>query len=175
MSAQTKGFKLDPVRLAVRAALVLAYLALGAAVFLSGRTHTVIVDYKGAEDGSYQAVEQVSVTVGENEALEYMGGDFRDKVTVRSQRQKLVIEPFSGGDKIEKTFTIPVGTDVILLSVAKAAAGIEPFVETFVASTVRENTDDAGSGEAFTSPESTSATDPATAPPSDAPPAPPAP
>jgi hypothetical protein len=140
-------------RTRVRLVLILAYLALGVVVFLTGRTHKVIVDYKGSADSSYPALEQVTVFVGKNEGIEYMGGDFRDQVTVRGQRQRLVIEPFSGGDRIVRDFTIPVGKDIVLLSVPKAAAGILPFVEPFVApERITAPDENANNSNSFTSP-----------------------
>lgn len=140
-------------RPAVLAAFLLLYVALGAFVFLSGRTHTVIIDYAATEDGSAPAVEQVTIYVGRSEGIEYTGGDFRDQVLVKGQRQQLAIESFFGGEKIVRDFSIPVGADLILLSVPKAAAGIEPFVSAYVAPKRMVSAEDPNEGSSsFTSP-----------------------
>jgi len=51
-----------------------------------------------------------------------------------------------------KEFSIPVGVDVVLLSVPKAAAGIVPFVVPYVAPTRISTEDSNAQGNSFTSP-----------------------
>ncbi len=136
----------------VRAVLAAVYVLLGAAVFLSGRTHTIIIDYSVPDDGSVPAVDMVTVHIGRNEGIEYMGGAFRDKVTVAGQRHTLVIEPFTGGDSVVREFMLPVAVDLFLLSIPKAAAGLEPFIGPYIAPATIVSEGGGFGGNSFTSP-----------------------
>ena len=77
--------------IAVRAAIAVLYILLALCMFVTGRTHTVLIDNHGAEDGSYKAIKNMTVTVNRNAPSEFMKGDL-DKFTVRGQ--KLVIRAF---------------------------------------------------------------------------------
>ncbi|MDD3981227.1 MAG: hypothetical protein RBT72_05600 [Spirochaetia bacterium] len=122
-----------PVRartLFARAILLVLYIAIMVIMVLSGRRHTILIDNKDAPDGSYMAIDGMEVQINNLEALEYYPGD-RDKAVVQGQRHKIRVDMFMEGREFETTFRIPFGQDMILLSVPKLAAGIEPFFEPF--------------------------------------------
>ena len=116
-------------RLAVRAALVAAYMGLLGLVLTLGKGHTILMDNKDAEDGSVKAFESMTVSVDGQEALEFLAGD-RDQAVVRSQWHTIRIE--AGGKTIVKKLSIPLMQNMVLLSIPKLAAGVEPALVPFV-------------------------------------------
>jgi hypothetical protein len=119
-------------RLFVRLGLVICYFGLATLMFVLGKGHTVIVDNKGAEDGSYSAIDGVMVSVDGLEPLEMYSGD-RDKAVLKGQSHKLIIETISSGEKVEKRVSLPIDQDLLILSIPKLVAGIEPAIEPFKA------------------------------------------
>ncbi|AEE15788.1 DUF6672 family protein [Treponema brennaborense] len=115
---------------AVRAALAAAYVLLLVCMFVTGRTHTLLVDNKAAEDGSFTAVRGMEVTVNKGEPVEFMKGD-RDKFTVKGQTVRLHVEFFDGTEACDFKVKIPLSQDMVLLSIPKLLAGIEPAMEPF--------------------------------------------
>ncbi len=139
-------------RLAVRAALFAAAIGLAALAFVTGKGHTLLIDNKDAEDGSVRAIDGVMVSVDRQEALELYGGD-RDKAAVMGQVHTVSMEIIADGTKITKKVRLPIGKEMLLLSVPKLAAGLEPSVIPFVAAeTVVTPEEGAGESNAFTSP-----------------------
>ncbi|OHE68476.1 MAG: hypothetical protein A2Z99_11685 [Treponema sp. GWB1_62_6] len=110
----------------------LAALWISAAVFLfrTYRGHTVLVDNKGAPDGSYAADDLVVVSLDGGKGVEFLRGD-RDRMPVVGSRHTISVKT-PGGATAESEFTLEFGVDVFMLSVPKMKAGIEPFVEPFV-------------------------------------------
>lgn len=117
-------------RFAVRAILIALYLALLVLMLFTGRRHTILIDNKAAPDGSYAAVDGMSVRIDALEASEYYPGD-RDKALVKGQKHRIQIETFADGKIEEREFRLAFGQDIVLLSVPKLLAGIEPYIETF--------------------------------------------
>jgi len=132
MSGAAKPPRTAARRIAVRSVLVAVYIGLTALVFILGKGHTVIVDNKDAEDGSAPAIDGVMVAVDRQEALELYSGD-RDKAVVMGQSHTVTIEDINAGTKIQKRIRLPIGEEILLLSVPKLAAGLEPAVVPFVA------------------------------------------
>jgi len=116
----------------IRAILVAAYILVGILMVYSGKRHTILIDNKDAEDGSYQAIDGMSVQIDNLEAAEYYAGD-RDKAVVKGQKHVIRIELFDEEKKIEKSFTVPFGNEMLILSVPKLVNNIEPFIEPFTA------------------------------------------
>ncbi len=127
--------QMDPVikkrRFLVRAALIAVYVCLIATVFLTGKGHTILIDDKDIEGGSIAAIDGVLVSVDGQEELELYSGD-RDKASVSGQRHRVTVKSLDGAILANKTFSVPIGVEMLLLSVPKVVAGVEPFVETFV-------------------------------------------
>jgi hypothetical protein len=123
--------KVGRKRLIVRSALVAVYVALLVLMLLLGKRHTILIDNKEAEDGTYTAIDGMSVQIDSLESAEYYPGD-RDKAVVTGQRHKIKVEIFSESKVVEQSFTVPFGEDMVLLSVPKLVAGITPYVEPFV-------------------------------------------
>jgi hypothetical protein len=141
-----------PRRLIVRAVLLAAFVGLAALAFVTGKGHTLLIDNKDAEDGSAQAIDGVMVSVDRQEALELYRGD-RDKAMVSGQAHTISIEVIADGTKIRKKIRLPIGREMLLLSVPKLAAGREPSVVPFVpAQVVVSQEERAGESNAFTSP-----------------------
>jgi len=117
-------------KIIARSALVVLYLTLAIVMFLTGRTHTILIDNKGDEAGTYKAVKGMEVSVDKGEPVEFYKGD-RDKFSVKSQKHTINIEFFDGSDPVSFTVNIPVTYDYVLLSIPKYLAGIEPYMEEF--------------------------------------------
>jgi hypothetical protein len=158
VSAASIDKKTAARRLAVRGGLVAVYAALIALVFVTGKSHTILVDNKDRAEGPFQALDGILVSVNGKESLELYAGD-RDMVKIQGQRLRVTLESLSGGDKKSAELTIPMDQDMLLLSVPMLAAGRTDCLERFVtADQPREAEGAAGDESAFTSPEaSTSA------------------
>ncbi len=151
MSGTAKSSRLTVRRLAVRAALVVVFVGLAVLAFVLGKGHTILVDNKDAEDGSVQAFDGVMVTIDRQEPLEMYLGD-RLAATVMGQRHTVTIEDFNGGTKVERKIRLPLGEEMLLLSVPMLAAGREPALVVFVAPQAVVVEEGAGESNAFTSP-----------------------
>ena len=123
--------KVSRKRLIVRSALVAVYVAILVLMLLLGKRHTILIDNKAAEDGSYAAIDGMSVQIDSLESAEYYPGD-RDKAVVTGQRHKIKIEILSESKVVEQSFSVPFGQDMVILSVPKLVAGIAPYLEPFV-------------------------------------------
>ncbi|MCE1195032.1 hypothetical protein LWX53_00840 [bacterium] len=121
-------------RLIVRSALIAVYVALLVLMLLLGKRHTILIDNKEAEDGSYAAIDGMSVQIDSLASAEYYPGD-RDKALVTGQRHKIKVEIFSESKVVEQSFSVPFGQDMVILSVPKLVAGIAPYLEPFVPQT----------------------------------------
>ena len=117
-------------KIVARSLLAVLYISLAIVMFLTGRTHTILIDNKGDEAGTYQAVKGMEVSVDKGEAVEFYKGD-RDKFTVKSQKHTIRIEFFDGSEPVTLKVKIPVTQDYVLLSIPTALAGIEPYMENF--------------------------------------------
>jgi len=116
--------------LALRAGLIVLYIALLAVFFVNGRTHTVLIDNKADPEGAWQAIRGMTVEVNGGEPVEYMKGD-RDKVSVKGQKMKVRVEFFDGRDPAEYALKVPFMEDTLLLSIPKLTAGLEKPLEPF--------------------------------------------
>lgn len=114
----------------IRSALAAAYVLLLILMLVTGKRHTILIDNKDAADGTYEAINGMSVQIDNLESAEYYPGD-RDKALVKGQRHRIKIELFDDEKIIEREFRVPFGQDMVLLSVPKLVAGIEPFIEPF--------------------------------------------
>ncbi|MCR5290614.1 MAG: hypothetical protein K6E51_11530 [Treponema sp.] len=114
----------------VRSVLIVVYVLLAIVMFTTGRSHTVLIDNKKAEDGSYNAINGMTVKLNNQKPSEFMKGD-RDKFTVKGQTLKIHVESFDG--MIEKTWTvkIPMKQDAVLISIPKLANDIDGAMEPF--------------------------------------------
>ncbi|MCX7024495.1 MAG: hypothetical protein NT080_07735 [Spirochaetes bacterium] len=154
MSTEIIDPKVATRRLFVRSGLVAVYFLLLVVTFLLGKGYTLLIDNKDAADGSVVAIDGVLVSVDGAEALELYSGD-RDATQLKGQRHRVIVELISDGKKIEKSIHLPLDTDMLLLSVPKLVAGIEPFVEVFVLrDQPRPAGEEVGNTNAFTSPDS---------------------
>jgi len=140
-------------RALVRCGLVAAYAGIIALAFVTGKSHTILVDNKDRADGPFQAVDGILVSIGGKEPLELYAGD-RDMAKVQGQRLRVTLESLTGGDKKSFELKIPMDQDMLLLSVPMLAAGRMDCLESFVtAEQPREAEGAAGDESAFTSPD----------------------
>jgi hypothetical protein len=151
MSGTATGSRVAARRIAIRAALVAVYVGLTLLVFIMGKGHTILVDNKDAEDGSVRAIDGVMVAVDRQEALELYAGD-RDKAVVMGQVHTVSIEIIADGTKVARRIRLPLGEEMLLLSVPKLAAGREPALVPFVAPQAAAPEEGVGNTNAFTSP-----------------------
>jgi hypothetical protein len=145
-------------RILVRGALVALYAALIAMVFVTGKSHTILVDNKDRAEGPFEALDGVLVSIDGREPLELYKGD-RDMAKVQGQRLKVTLEGLTGGDKKTAELRIPMDQDMLLLSVPMLAAGRDDCLEPFVTSEQpREAEETVGNVNEFTSPDAPAAT-----------------
>jgi len=120
-------------RLLIRAGLLAVYAGLMALAFVTGKAHIVLIDNKDTQE--VEGLDGVLVAVNGGEELELYRGD-RDKITVRGLALRVRIELFDGSSA-EKSLRLPVGQDMLLLSIpallADSDKALEPFVPTNVA------------------------------------------
>ena len=109
--------------LVMRSVIIVVYILLAVIMFVTGRSHTVLIDNHGAEDGSYKAIKSMTVTVNNNKPSEFMKGD-RDKFVIKGQKLKVKVQSFDGKIDTVYTFKIPLKTDSVLISIPKLAAGM---------------------------------------------------
>jgi hypothetical protein len=105
-----------------------AWILLGAALFITSRGHSLLVDNRDA-DPQIRAPEQISVSIDGKEGVVFFRGD-RDRFTVTGSKHRIRVE-FPGGVPFEGEFVLPIKDDMYLLSVPKMLSGTEPFVEVF--------------------------------------------
>jgi hypothetical protein len=155
MNQATTPPKITTRRLFVRIGLVVVYVLLVAVVFVLGKGHTLLIDNKDLSDGSATAIDGILVSVDGREALELYAGD-RDMVQLKGQRHRIDVELITGEKKIDgKRFSLPLDTDMLILSVPKLVAGQGSYIETFVPRDQPRPVDDqVGNTNAFTSPDS---------------------
>lgn len=116
--------------LIVRSIVAVVYLLLAVCMFVTGRSHTVLIDNHAAEDGSYKAIKSMTVTVNRNPPSEFMKGD-RDKFTVKGQKLVIKVESFDGSADGVYTLKIPLAEDSVIVSVPRLAAGMDGAMEHF--------------------------------------------
>lgn len=141
-------------RLLIRLALVVVYAGLVALVFVLGKGHSLIIDNKDLADGTLTAAMDGNlVSVDGREASEVYPGD-RIMEAVKGQTHTIAIEDISGGNRIERRITLPLGADTLLVSIPKLIAGVTPAVEVFVPVNVAPPSEsESESKNAFTSPD----------------------
>jgi len=149
-----KGPLVDPSvarrRFWIRAALVAAFIGLGVLVFILGKGHSLLVDNKDADDGSVAGLDGVTVSIDGGEPSEMYSGD-RDMAKVTGQTHRVVIETMEG-EKIERTIKMPIGRDMLLLSIPMLVAGKEPVLVPFTPRDVAPPEDTAGNTNEFVAP-----------------------
>lgn len=119
-------------RVVIRGMICLCYLLLATLMFVTGRTHTLLMDNKGNQDGSYSAVNGMTVVVDNTTSEELLKND-RAKVVVKGQSVTLLVKSFDGSVNQEFRLRIPLLQDTVLVSIPKLLAGIEPALEPFTA------------------------------------------
>lgn len=129
-ASKTSKRKVPLRRILVRSALILVYVALMALVFVTGKGHTLLVDNKDVAGTDLKAYSLVKITVDNLKPSEETKGD-RDKFMVKGQKHKIVLEVPGDPDKIVRYITIPMGSEIVLISIPKLASGQDPF-EIFV-------------------------------------------
>lgn len=114
----------------IRAVVAVVYVVLAVLMFVTGRSHTVLIDNRAAEDGSYKAINGMALSVNHGKSADYMKGD-RDLVTVKGQTVRLKVQSFDG--KIDDVYTlkIPLKEDSVIISVPKLAYGIDGAMAPF--------------------------------------------
>ena len=129
--ASKNGKRKVPLRRTlVRAALILVYVGLMVLVFVLGKGHTLLVDNKDLPDANLKALGLVTVTVDNLKPSDETRGD-RDLFKIAGQKHRIVLAVPGDPNKIVKYITVPMDSDITLISLPKLAAGQDPFV-TFV-------------------------------------------
>jgi hypothetical protein len=129
-------------RLAIRLALVLIWIGLGVLLFVLNRGHSLLVDNRNVESPGLRAPDLIQVTVNKSGPMEFFRGD-REIYRVGGGRHLIYIEFSDGTPPFEKSFTLPLGPDMFLLSIPKMINGIEPYIEVFYTQPESRNVDDA--------------------------------
>ncbi|MBQ9239275.1 MAG: hypothetical protein IJ191_08205 [Treponema sp.] len=74
--------QLNKNRIVIYGVFVAIYIVLTSIMFMTGRTHTVLIDNHAADDGSYRAINGMTVTLDRQTASEFFRGD-RDKFSIK--------------------------------------------------------------------------------------------
>jgi hypothetical protein len=119
-------------RLIIRAVLVIAWISLGAILFVVNRGHTLLVDNRGLEAENLRAPDIIKVSVDRGKGLELLRGD-RDMLEVRGGSHLIRVEFPGGGPPLEKRVTLSLMPDMFLLSIPRMIRGDENCVEVFSA------------------------------------------
>ncbi len=152
MSDKGTDPKIRKRRLIVRCAALALYIGLIVLAFMGGKGHTLLVDNKDAEDGSYKAFpDGLSVSVDGREPIAFEFGVDRDMVKLIGQSHTLKIEGLPDGKTVVRQIRLPVGAEMLLVSVPRLMAGLKPDVEVFVPKIVTTSGQSLESN-AFTSP-----------------------
>ena len=117
-------------RLIIRAALVVVWIGLGALLFVLNRGHTLLVDNRNVTVPELRAPDLIKVTVDKGKPLEFFRGD-RDIFDVGGGQHLIRVEFSDGKPPFEKSFSLPLGPDMFILSIPKMINGIEPYYEVF--------------------------------------------
>ena len=113
-----------------RSIIVVLYVALTAVMFVTGRTHTVLIDNHGAEDGSYAAIREMEISVNGQKPVEFFRND-RDMFSVQGQTLRISVDRLDGSAAETYRLSIPLAQDMVLVSIPKLTEGIEPALEPF--------------------------------------------
>jgi hypothetical protein len=116
-------------RLLIRIALLAVYAGLIVVMFVTGKAHTVLLDNK--DTAELEAPDGVLVSVNGGEELELYRGD-RDKATVQGRSMRVRLEVLADGAITQKRLRLPLGGDMLLLSLPALLAGSEPALVPFV-------------------------------------------
>ena len=127
---KTSKRKVPLRRTLVRSALLVVYVGLMVLVFVTGKGHTLLVDNKDVAGTDLRAYSLVKITVDSLKPSEETKGD-RDMFKIKGQKHRIVLEVPGDPNKIVRYITIPMGSEIVLISIPKLAAGQDPF-ETFV-------------------------------------------
>jgi hypothetical protein len=131
-------------RLAARLTLLAVYVLLLVVVFNMGKGHTLILDDQDADDGSYKAIEGISVSVNGADPVAFEFGLDRDMAKVVGQRHRIKIEGLPEGKTAEAEITLSVWDETVLVALPRIAAGTPPYALTFVPREAPAQPDDRG-------------------------------
>ena len=149
------GASIDPKvktrRALVRAVLAVVYLGLIALVFSLGKGHTIILDNKDSDDGSIKALESLTVSVDGQEPIDLSAGD-RDMAKVHGQGHQVEIT-VKDAQKVTHQVHVPLGEDMVLLSLPALLSGAPSSLIPFVPKEIAAPADDQGNNNSFTSPD----------------------
>lgn len=141
-------------RTIVRLVLILIYAGVMALVFVGGKGHTLLVDNKDVPGTDLKAYSLVTITVDNQKPSDETRGD-RDMFKIAGQKHRIVLAVPGDPNKIVRYITVPMGTDIVLISIPKLAAGQDPFLTFVPAEAVTPDREaqtftSAGEGEATT-------------------------
>jgi hypothetical protein len=127
------GISIKNRKLLVRTILVILYIGLALLMAVTGKRHIILIDNKAAEDGSYEAVNGMSVQIDKQEASEFYPGD-RDKASVNGPRHTITVETFEDKKRTVQSFSLPFSApEMVILSVPKLLAGKADYILPFSA------------------------------------------
>ena len=126
---QHNMFTLKP-KIIIRTGIIAAYIMLAIIMFTTGRTHTVLIDNHAADDGSYRAINGMTVTLNRHASSEFFRGD-RDTFSVKGQRIRIRVQSFDGSINYNGIIKIPILQDAVLISIPRLVAHVENAVEPF--------------------------------------------
>lgn len=114
-----------------RSIIIVLYLLLAVVMFVTGRTHTVLIDNKGAEDGSFKAIKEMEISVNGQKPVEFFRND-RDKFTVQGQTLQVAVDYLDGSEIETYKLHIPLAEDAVIVSIPKLVEGISSALEPFI-------------------------------------------
>ncbi|MDR1748381.1 MAG: hypothetical protein LBR47_04915 [Spirochaetaceae bacterium] len=140
---RTVALRRNIVRAALRVVLCVLWIVLGILLFVFNRGYTLLVDNRGAGDGSYSVPDLIRVSIDGGKGVEFFRND-RDRFPVRGTEHRIRIDFSDGRQPVETEFRLGLKDDMYLLSIPQMIAGTEPFVEPFYVQPEVRTTDESG-------------------------------
>ena len=117
-------------RLLLRFGLAVCWIALGIALFVLNRGHSLLLDNRNLSSPEIIAPDAIKVTVNRIKPFELGRGD-RDIAELGGGEHRITVEFSDGKPPFEASFTLPLGPDMFILLIPKMINGIEPYIEEF--------------------------------------------
>lgn len=117
-------------RIIIRISLVLVYVGLLLGLLFMGRGHTILLDNKADPAGTWKAFRFLEASFNGQKAVELAKNE-RAEVKLRGQSHQVEIT-LDDGRVITQAIELDLNDGIVVLSVPKLVAGIDPWLEPFV-------------------------------------------
>lgn len=117
-------------RILVRSVALLLYLGLLVMLLLTGKGHVILLDNKSDSAGAWKAFRYLEASVNGQKPVELARNE-RAEIRVRGQSHLIEIT-LEDGRIIKQAIELGLNDAIMVLSVPRLAANLEPWLEPFV-------------------------------------------